>query len=208
MQPDWAAENLQVIRTLMERSALYRRALAPTTLLAGAMGTLGALGGHRWATGSGGVFFIYWLAVAAVTIAGCLLVVRRQSLKAQEPFWSPPTRRVGQAMLPALAFGLVLGLAGVIGQADEDYLVLIVLVWIGLYGTALHAAGFFMPRGIRFFAWILIAGSAAGLLSLVVMQPDELGLEQANASMGLAFGLSHLAYGLYLLATEKRERTP
>ena len=29
MEPNWAAEHLQVIRTLMERSALYRRALAP-----------------------------------------------------------------------------------------------------------------------------------------------------------------------------------
>ena len=29
MQTDWASENLQVIRTLMERGAVYRRALAP-----------------------------------------------------------------------------------------------------------------------------------------------------------------------------------
>ena len=31
MEPNWAGEHLQVIRTLMERSALYRRALAPVT---------------------------------------------------------------------------------------------------------------------------------------------------------------------------------
>ncbi|MDB6016752.1 MAG: hypothetical protein JWR19_1241, partial [Pedosphaera sp.] len=29
MKSDWAAEHLQTIRTLMERSAIYRRALAP-----------------------------------------------------------------------------------------------------------------------------------------------------------------------------------
>jgi hypothetical protein len=36
MDTNWAAEHLQTIRTLMERSALYRRALAPIMLCAGA----------------------------------------------------------------------------------------------------------------------------------------------------------------------------
>ena len=45
MQTDWASENLKVIRTLMERSAVYRRALAPVMGLAGATGiAAGALG--------------------------------------------------------------------------------------------------------------------------------------------------------------------
>ena len=45
MQTDWASENLQVIRTLMERSAVYRRALAPVMGLVGATGiAAGVLG--------------------------------------------------------------------------------------------------------------------------------------------------------------------
>ena len=44
MESNWAEENLQTIRTLMERSAVYRRALAPIMLFAGA---LGAGGGSR-----------------------------------------------------------------------------------------------------------------------------------------------------------------
>ena len=39
METNWAAEHLQVIRTLMERSALYRRALAPVMLVSGVLGT-------------------------------------------------------------------------------------------------------------------------------------------------------------------------
>ena len=35
METNWAAEQLQTIRTLMERSAVYRRALAPIMLFAG-----------------------------------------------------------------------------------------------------------------------------------------------------------------------------
>jgi len=38
MNPNWAEENLQTIRTLMERSAVYRRALAPIMILAGVIG--------------------------------------------------------------------------------------------------------------------------------------------------------------------------
>jgi hypothetical protein len=38
MKPDWAEENLQTIRTLMERSAVYRRALAPIMFFAGLVG--------------------------------------------------------------------------------------------------------------------------------------------------------------------------
>ena len=43
MESKWAADNLRVIRTLMERSAIYRRALAPLMLLAGSLGTLAAV---------------------------------------------------------------------------------------------------------------------------------------------------------------------
>jgi hypothetical protein len=38
MESNWAAEQLQTIRTLMERSAVYRRALAPIMLFAGLTG--------------------------------------------------------------------------------------------------------------------------------------------------------------------------
>ncbi len=204
MQSDWATENLQVIRTLMERSALYRRALAPTTLVAGTLGTLGAIGGFRWATGSGVQFCVYWLVVGVLTIAACFLVIRRQALQAGEAFWSPPTRRVVQAMLPALVFGLVLGLVLSFSDPDEGLVLFLVFVWIGLYGSALHAAGFFMPRGIRLFGWLLIAGISAALLGLLLIQPDDTGLDLSNGIMGSAFGLLHLVYGGYLFATEKR----
>jgi len=34
---------------------------------------------------------------------------------------------------------------------------------IALYGCALHAAGFFMPRGMKVFGWALVLGSSAFL---------------------------------------------
>jgi hypothetical protein len=44
-----ATRHLEAIRTLMERAALYRRALAPVTLLTGALGCL-AGGSVGWRT--------------------------------------------------------------------------------------------------------------------------------------------------------------
>src|SRR2546428_12411498 len=107
MESNWAADNLRVIRTLMERSAIYRRALAPLMLLAGSLGSLAAAIGWFARIESPRAFVGFWLAVAVLTIAGCFLLLRRQALRDAEPLWSPPTRRVLQALLPALAAGLV-----------------------------------------------------------------------------------------------------
>src|SRR4051794_24796639 len=105
MDTNWAAEHLQVIRTLMERSAVYRRALAPIMIYNGVLGSLGAIVGLTVEVDKPRPFIIYWVCVALIALAGSYFLVRRQALKAAEPFWSPPTRRVTQAMLPPLAAG-------------------------------------------------------------------------------------------------------
>ena len=48
MNPNLAEEHLQTIRLLMERSALYRRALAPIMLAAGILGIIVAAIGLRF----------------------------------------------------------------------------------------------------------------------------------------------------------------
>src|SRR5262245_55431492 len=109
METNWAAEHLQVIRTLMERSAVYRRALAPIMILNGILGTAGALIGTAMGIDNPRSFVLFWACVAGVAMAGSFFLVRRQALKASEPFWSPPTRRVTQAMLPPLVAGGIIG---------------------------------------------------------------------------------------------------
>ena len=162
MNENWAADNLKTIRTLMERSAVYRRALAPVTMLTGIVGL--AAGGVGWMTqcDSPRRFILFWFAVAAASLAGSFVVVRRQALRDKESFWSPPTRRVAQAMLPSLYIGLIAGLIVVSSTAAEEEEVTwaLVAVWTALYGAALHAAGFFMPRGIKLLGWFfIIAGT-------------------------------------------------
>jgi hypothetical protein len=75
------------------------------------------------------------------------------------------------------------------------------LAWILLYGFALHAAGFFMPRGIRLFGWFFIVCACLLVYSDVT---QGINLEdKAHWLMGFFFGVLHLAYGAYLYLTEK-----
>ena len=54
-------------------------------------------------------FGALWLGTAAFVVAGAFLIARRQAIKDHEPFWSPPTRRVAQALLPPLLAGMCFG---------------------------------------------------------------------------------------------------
>lgn len=211
MESNWAAENLQTIRTLMERSAIYRRALAPVTTYVGIVGIAGGVAGQLLKIVNGGVSVVYWMLVSLVAIAGAFLLVRRQALKSGEPFWSPPTRRIAQAMFPPLLVGCVLGVATAVssvhGDIDSpDFFVIVVPLWGVLYGLALNAAGFFMPRGIKLFGWAIIIVSLAWLLCELSRLDFSFELHNyPHIAMGVLFGCSHLAYGIYLYFTESRK---
>jgi hypothetical protein len=196
MQTDWASENLQVIRTLMERSAVYRRALAPVMGAIGLTGLAAAVLAVAAGVKTGVGFAGYWMAVAAVCLGEAFLLVRRQALKDEEAFWSPPTRRVTQALGPAFFCGMAAGLAVLRLNADGAWL--LPAIWMVLYGCALHSAGFFMPRGFKLFGWGFILAGCAWMWGA----PPS--LSGANWAMGVFFGGAHAAYGLYLYFTEKR----
>jgi hypothetical protein len=206
MEPNAAAEHLQVIRTLMERSALYRRTLAPIMLYLGTVGTLAALGGIVIGIDTLSGFYSWWLSAAVLAIAGAFFIARQQAVRDGERFWSPPTLRVTEAMAPPLAAGLVLSLALLTIDAAPPR-GLFVLANALFYGCAVHAAGFFMPRGMKLFGWILILLSAAGSAGLAMYEPAVAGARLAHAVMGGVFGVLHLAYGAYLYITERRETT-
>ncbi len=204
MDNNWAAENLLAIRTLMERSAVYRRALAPVMTFTGWVGILAAVIGWLMNIETVVAFAGYWMGGSLVAIAGDYFLVRRQALKEQEPFWSPPTRRVTQAIVPALFVGLACGLAFILGYDFPNATVVLAIVWMLLYGCALHAAGFFMPRGIKLFAGVFILAGCVLWFYLLLAHPAPR-LGAGHLVMGLSFGALQLAYGIYLYFTEKRK---
>lgn len=194
----------------MERSALYRRALAPISTFVGAVGIVAAIIGVAAKINSGGGFVLYWLIVGAVAIIGALALVRRQAVRQGENFWSPPTRRVAQAMVPPLLVGFIIGCVAAVvtwNEKDVDIGRDLIPAWLIFYGLALHAAGFFMPRGIRLFGWALLCvGIFAffGSLKLANVDSGNFSENMPHYLMGLFFGASHLTYGIYLYFTERK----
>jgi hypothetical protein len=222
METNWAAENLQTIRTLMERSALYRRALAPLMTFAGILGIVAATLGVVLRIATESAFIGYWLGVALAGLAGTFLLVRRQALKNAEAFWSPPTRRVAMATLPCLTAGLLIGILFFIvcsqpqvaapptGMADDrGPLVLLAAMWAIFYGCALHAAGFFTSRGLRLFGWLYLAAGMGILFWVAMMHRQDIpdvSWQGCHWLMGALFGALQLAYGVYLYFTEQHEK--
>jgi hypothetical protein len=212
---NWATETLQVIRTLMECSTIYRRALAPVMSLIGITGLAAGAVGAALGIETPRHFTIYWIAIALVCLTEAFLLIRRQAVKDLEPFWSPPTRQVAQAVTPAFFAGLAVGAvfcmldsAGRQSLLEREIVVLLVPIWMVFYGLAMHAAGFFMPRRFRMFGWGFIWCGLVALVSLILLSrstvvlPD--GFPLANIAMGAFFGGGHAAYGFYLYFTEKR----
>jgi hypothetical protein len=204
MEANQAAENLQVIRTLMERSAVYRRALAPIMTLCGVLGTIAGIVGWQLKLTSNRTFFLYWAGTAAMALLGSFLLVRRQALKEAEPFWSPPTRRVAQALLPPFFIALFISIfaALVTVERDSSSQDFLVILWVILYGCALHAAGFFISRGFQILAW-LYCGAGCVLVTKSAFW-SEFNIPPSLA-MAALFGGLHLAAGIYLYFTEKRK---
>ncbi len=202
MEQNTAAEHLAVIRTLMERSALYRRTLAPIMLCVGAVGVLASVAGVVVGIDAPRAFCAWWLVAAAVGLALAFVVARRQARIDKEPLWSPPALRAAHAIAPPLTAGLLLSVA-LVAVAPAQVGWLFVPVTMLFYGCAAHAAGFFISRSTRVFGWLII-GLAALILAVPLFEvvPAARG---DHVLMGLVFGVLHLAWGAYLYGTERRK---
>ena len=201
MSANWAEENLQTIRTLMERASVYRRALAPISMMAGGLGLMAAGVAEATNASEAANFAIYWLIVAALTSGVALFLMRGQAAQAGEEFWSPPTRRVARAMLPMLMAGLGLGVLEILTPVESRESVRLVALWMILYGGALHAAGFFMRRGLKLLGCAYVLGGLGVLAVHLIASHPPLDNSNAHWLMGAAFGLGNLLYGFYLKMT-------
>jgi len=203
MDANAANERLQVIRTLMERSAIYRRALAPIMTFLGILGLAASFAGALLQVDSPSGFVVYWMCISLAGLLGAFVLARRQAIKDREPFWSPPARRVTLALLPSLLTGAVLGIIFVSAAGKQPgFTWALPVTWILLYGCALHAAGFFTPRGIQLLGWLFILGGCSLTLSSASVSA-RLPFVTSHLLMGLFFGGLQLAYGIYLRFTHR-----
>jgi len=208
MNRDWATENLQVIRTLMERSALYRRALAPVMILSGGMGVVGCVLGFVMPIRDPVVFVIFWMSLGLLTLALALCLARKQAIQLKEPFWSPPAKRVFKAMAPLLFAGWAI--AAILANSSRnplhpmfsDPLLLFVWTpafWAIFYGGAVYSAGFYTRRGIQLFGTLMMLSG----LCVLVWPWQNVNSGTGHLVMGALFAATHILYGFYLASTER-----
>jgi len=186
-----ASRELERIRALMERATEYSHlsgvSIVGSGLLAvagvAACGFLGidfGLPGHQRTLAAvwGSVFGIAAVQGTALSVANA----RRKA----EPAWSPLTRQVVVAMLPALFTGAALTAYGLqTGRID-----LLPPCWMLAYGSSLMGLGLFAGWRIRLAAVAFLVLGAASLF---------LWMDHGLLTMLASFGGLHLALGAWVI---------
>ena len=132
-------------------------------LLAGILGVIAAAIGIHFRLNTVGGFTVLWLGTAALVVAGAFYIARKQAGRDNEFFWSPPTKRVAQALLPPLLAGLLLGILFGLGSKVRliDFIALLPFLWSFSLRLRLPArGGIFMPRGVRWYGWLYIIAAS------------------------------------------------
>jgi hypothetical protein len=192
MDSKQAAENLEVIRTLMERATQYQLLTARAGLAAGVLAGAGA-GAFLFLDPAdprefGTVWGLVFVAALVATSVSTVVRGRQQG----ERIWSRQARAVVFALLPSLFAALVLS---VFFFARGEHLWL-PGVWMLCYGQGALATAAYAPKPIGSFG---IAALGAGGVTLA------LGPAWAIPMMGLVFGVGHLALGVVMLVMERRQ---
>lgn len=195
-----AAEQLRVIRSMMERATIFRALSGETALVGGAISMMVAWLSERrhgwpWAG--------WWLGGLAVVLLFYTFQIYRTKSIHQRPFWSSGLRMALRGALPSLVSGGFLALLFV--RAGND--VAAACMWIMHYGLALLAIREFAPKSMVWLGWafvILGVGSLATVTDVVHL--DQQWLMHVNSSrlMAIAFGGFHLIYGGLIVTTSQR----
>jgi hypothetical protein len=187
-----AARNLEVIRTLMERTCQYQLLTARAGLAAGSMAGAGALLFLALNPQNPWHFGAVWASVFAGSVLATTLGTITRGRACGEQIWSRQARTVLLALAPSLFAALVLS---IFFFARGDHLWL-PGVWMLCYGQGALATSAYAPAPIR---WLAI------LVLLMAGVTFWLGPAWAVVMMGLVFGLGHIGLGTALLIIERRQ---
>jgi hypothetical protein len=206
---DAAGEHLRVIRSLMERSTLYRSISAPTALIGGLL----SLGGfatayyakhdrHQVLTAR--QFLVVWLVILVLTALSNVIFLWRGAAMRRESFFSAGMKCALSSLAPAFLT------AGVLTFVIHRPIQLCIL-WIVLYGLGLLDTQHFAPRslvllGAAFFAWGCVLMAAWKHIFLTHGQTEPSTLVVSGIMAG-TFGGVHLAYAaaVWALGEERRD---
>jgi hypothetical protein len=194
MDPVEASRNLELIRTLMERTTQYQLLTARAGLAAGCLAGVGALAFLVLDPANPWNFGAVWAVVFAGSLAATLIGSLMRGRERGERVWSRPARAVLLALTPSLFAAMVLTLF-FFARGGVEYLWL-PGIWMLCYGQGALATASYAPRPIRSL------GMAALVLGGFTLW---LGPTWSVVMMGLVFGIGHIGLGSILLVAERRE---
>ena len=209
-----AAEQLRVIRSMMERATIFRALSGETAMLGGAVALAVAWASekrHGWGWAG------WWLGGLAVVLAFNVFQIYRMRAEHRRPFWGSGLRLALRGALPSLIAGGFVGLlfvrggvhggaAGAAAAADRCAACL----WILHYGLALLAIREFAPKSMVWLGWAFVVFGVtclAGVTQVLEIPPEWTQHVNGSRLMAIAFGGFHLVYGCLILTTGRREES-
>ena len=203
-----AAEQLRVIRSMMERATVFR-ALSGETALVGGAAALGAAWvsepktGWAWAT--------IWLSGLAAVLLFNLYQLVRMAKAREGRVWTSGLKLAMRGALPSIVAGGFLGLLAVRSNQPNST-TLAACFWILHYGLALLAIREFAPKSMVWLGWAFVILGVAALAALTgVVDPENAPyfakVRNGSRLMAIAFGGFHLLYGAIIVTTGRREDT-
>lgn len=202
MDADRAANELKVIRQLMERPVRYSTMSGLSGILAGLVTLCGltadAMICDRYGEDSRTMWLnlIVWSCVFMVALAGTLGLTRVRELRQGMPFWSPIKTRILKTILPLFVGGAGLTAAIMYRWYVDDgpnQFGLIPAIWMVFYGIACWQVGEFSIGEMRVMgAAFVLAGLVTGAFFQFTI--PHLGYAP-YWTLGITFGGFHIIYG-------------
>jgi len=186
-----ASRDLERIRTLMDRASEYSHLSGLSILISGLLAVAGvgacaALGIDFGVPARAEALAAVWGAVFGVAAVQGVAFSVANARRRAEPAWSPLTKQVVVAMLPALFAGAALTGYGLqSGQLD-----LLPPCWMLAYGSSLMGLGLFAGWRIRLTAVAFLLLGAASLF---------LWKDRGLITMLAGFGGLHLVLGAWVI---------
>lgn len=198
-----AAEQLRVIRSMMERATIFRALSGETALVGGGISMMVAWFSEKrtqW------VWASWWLGGLLLVLCFYGFQLYRMKAVHNRPFWSVGLRMALRGALPSLIAGGFMALLFI--RAGNN--VAAACMWIVHYGLALLAIREFAPKSMVWLGWAFVAFgvlSLASVTQVVHVDPDWMLRINASRLMAIAFGGFHLVYGALIVTTGRREES-
>ena len=199
-----AAEQLRMIRNLMERATIFRALTGETALGGGALACLAA-----WASEKkmGLAWAQFWLIGLAFVIGFYIFQMWRIArAKDGGKIWNQSLKLVLRCALPSLLAGGITGLLIAKG-AQQGHRELAACFWITHYGIALLAIREFVPKSMVWLGWAFVIFGVVALCTFMTSDIAFQVMHKLNGSrlMALSFGGLHLLYGALIVTTNQRD---